>query len=69
MEDLTKGSQAMDWFWQINEAYARGRYSQARSLIQEMGEELPNYLPKESVTDNGRYSPYDRYQEIYNALY
>ena len=69
VEDLTKGSQAMDWFWQINEAYARGRYSQARSLIQEMGEELPNYLPKESVTDNGRYSPYDRYQEIYNALY
>ena len=69
VEDLTKGSQAMDWFWQINEAYASGRYSQARSLIQEMGEELPNYLPKESVTDNGRYSPYDRYQEIYNALY
>ena len=69
MEDLTKSSQAMDWFWQINEAYACGRYSQARSLIQEMGEELPNYLPKESVTDNGRYSPYDRYQEIYNALY
>ena len=69
VEDLTKSSQAMDWFWQINEAYACGRYSQARSLIQEMGEELPNYLPKESVTDNGRYSPYDRYQEIYNAFY
>ena len=27
------------------------------------------YLPKESVTDNGRFSPYDRYQEIYEALY
>lgn len=69
VDDLTKSTQALDWFWQINEAYSRSRYAQARSLIQEMGEELPNYLPKESVTDNGRYSPYDRYQEIYNALY
>lgn len=69
VEDLTKSSQAMDWFWQINEAYVRGRYSQARSLIQEMGEELPEYLPRESVTDNGRFSPYERYQEIYDILY
>lgn len=69
VDDLTKSTQALDWFWQINEAYSRGRYAQARSLIQEMGDELPNYLPKESVTDNGRYSPYDRYQEIYEALY
>lgn len=69
VDDLTKSTQALDWFWQINEAYSRGRYAQARSLIQKMGEELPNYLPKESVTDNGRYSPYDRYQEIYEALY
>lgn len=69
VDDLTKSTQALDWFWQINEAYTRGRYTQARSLIQEMGQDLPNYLPKESVTDNGRYSPYDRYQEIYEALY
>lgn len=69
VDNLTKSTQALDWFWQINEAYARGRYTQARSLIQEMGQDLPNYLPKESVTDNGRYSPYDRYQEIYEALY
>lgn len=68
-ETLTKRSQAMDWFWQINEAYVRGRYTLARSLIEEMGEELPQYLSKESVTDNGRFSPYDRYQEICDALY
>ena len=68
-EALTKASQALDWFWQINEAYTRGRYTQARSLIEDMGDELPQYLPKESVTDNGRFSPYDRYQEIYDALY
>ena len=68
-EDLTKSAEALDWFWQINEAYVRGRYTQARSLIEEMGQELPEYLPKESVTNNDRFSPYDRYQEIYEALY
>ncbi len=69
VEELSKASTALDWFWQINEAYVRGRYSLARSLIEEMGEELPQYLPKESATDNDRFSPYDRYQEIYEALY
>ena len=68
-EELTKSTQALDWFWQINEAYVRGRYTQARTLIEDMGEELPEYLPKESITDNDRFSPYDRYQEIYEALY
>ena len=66
---LTKATQALDWFWQIDEAYVRGRYTLARSLIEEMGQELPEYLPKESITDNDRFSPYDRYQEIYEALY
>ena len=68
-EELTKSAEALDWFWQINEAYVRGRYTQARTLIEDMGEELPEYLPKESITDNDRFSPYDRYQEIYEALY
>ena len=68
VEELSKASTALDWFWQINEAYVRGRYSLARSLIEEMGEELPQYLPKESATDNDRFSPADRYQEIYDAV-
>ena len=68
-EALTNSTQALDWFWQINEAYVRGRYSLARELIEEMGTELPQYLPKESATDNDRFSPYDRYQEIYEALF
>lgn len=67
-EVLTKSTQALDWFWQINEAYVRGRYSLARELIEEMGTELPQYLPQESATDNDRFSPYDRYQEIYEVL-
>ena len=65
-----KASQAMDWFWQIDEAYVLGRYSLCRELIQEIQDAgLVDYLPKESITDNGRFSPSGRYQEIYEALY
>ena len=65
-----KGLQAMDWFWQIDEAYARGRYALCRSLIESLDEaELTGYLPTESITDNGRFSPADRLAEIRNVLY
>lgn len=66
---LKRSTQALDWFWQINEAYVRGRSTLARQLIEQMGPELPQYLPTESITNNDRFSPYDRYQEIYDALY
>lgn len=63
-------AQAMDWFWQIDEAYVRGRYSLCRQLIESISEAgLVQLLPTESFTDNGRFSPYERYQEIYDALY
>lgn len=68
--DLERSTQALDWFWQINEAYVCNRYSLARELIEKLqSAELTDYLPKESITNNGRFSPYDRYQEIYEALY
>ena len=67
---LERTGQAMDWFWQIDQAYARGRYSLCRDLMENLEEAgLAVYLPRESITDNGRYSPYDRYQEIRDALY
>ena len=70
LSDQEKASQAMDWFWQIDEAYVRGRYSLCRDLMENLEEAgLAVYLPRESITDNGRYSPYDRYQEIRDALY
>ena len=70
LSDQEKASQAMDWFWQIDEAYVLRRYSLCRELIQEIQDAgLVDYLPKESVTDNGRFSPSGRYQEIYEALY
>ena len=67
---LQKSVQALDWFWQINEAYVRGRYTTARNLIAQLEESgFVQNLPRVSITDNGRFSPYDRYQEIYDALY
>jgi len=69
-EAKAKSIQAMDWFWQIDEAYVRGRYSLCRSLIQNLESAgLVDFLPKESTTANDRFSPYDRFQEIYQALY
>ena len=57
--------QAMDWFWQIDEAYVRGRYAQCGELIQDLEDaQLADWLPTESITDNGRFSPADRYLEI-----
>ena len=70
LEGKEKALRAMDWFWQIDEAYAKGRYSLCRSLIQNLQSAgLVDYLPRESTTDNDRFSPYDRYQEIYDRLY
>lgn len=70
VEAKEKSLQAMDWFWQIDEAYAKGRYSLCRSLIQNLQSAgLAEHLPKESATDNDRFSPYERYQEIYDNLY
>ena len=67
---LQKSVQALDWFWQINEAYVRGRYTTARNLIAQLEESgLVENLPRVSITENGRFSPYDRYQEIHDALY
>ena len=70
LDQQEKSVQAMDWFWQIDEAYVLGRYTLCRELIQELETAgLVSALPQESITDNGRFSPADRYQEIYDALY
>ena len=71
---LQKNQEAMDWFWQLNEAFVRGRYSLCREIITTMedvtnGSPLKDYLARESITGNGRFSPYDRYEEIREALY
>ena len=37
-DTLSKTSSALDWFWQIDEAYVRGRYSLCRQLITSLEE-------------------------------
>ena len=70
LTNARKGLQAMDWFWQIDEAYAKGKYALCRSLITSLDEaELTDYLPTESITDNGRFSPADRLAEIRGRVY
>ena len=64
--------QALDYFWQIDEAYTRGRYRLCRELIDKLEDPqtdpaagpLKDYLPAESTTDTGRFSPAERYAEI-----
>lgn len=69
-DQLDKTSRAMDWFWQIDEAYVRGKYSLCRSLIRSLEDAgLADSLPTESATDNGRFSPADRYQEICDKVF
>ena len=66
----TEAVEAMDYFWQIDEAYVRQRYTLCRQLIQELKEKgYEEALPSTKATDNDRFSPRDRYFEIYNALY
>ena len=70
IEAREKGLKAMDWFWQIDEAYVRGRYALCRELIESLdGAGLTESLPKESITENERFSPYDRLAEIREAVY
>ena len=60
---------AMDWFWQLNEAYAQRRYNDARDIIAAMEEaELAEFLPKQSATENESLSPFERYMEIKESL-
>lgn len=56
---------AMQYFWQINDAYVRGRTSLCKQLITALEEgNYQNDLSKENVTGTDRFSPYDRYMEI-----
>lgn len=61
---------AMDYFWQIDEAYVRGRYTLCRQLIQALKDSgYEGALPATKATDNDRFCPLDRYTEICDALY
>ncbi len=68
--DQEAAIKALDYFWQIDEAYVRQRYTLCRQLIQELKQSgYEGALPTTKATDNDRFSPAARYQEIYDALY
>lgn len=67
LEDQENALKAMDYFWQIDEAYALKRYGLCRTLIQEMGE-LSRYLPDWKATENERFTPLKRFEEIKQAV-
>ncbi len=68
-QDLEDTARVMDLFWQIDEAYVLNRETRCRELIRILESEgLAPALPTVSTTDNGRFSPYDRYAEICEAL-
>lgn len=63
-------TEAMQWFWQIESAYVQNRYATTRDLIKKFeAAGLKEYLSKNNITGTLRFSPYDRYEEIYKALY
>lgn len=67
---LAQDSQvALDWFWQLNEAYVLRQTDLAISIIETLeGENLAHLLPLASATDNKRFSPAHRYAEIQRDL-
>ncbi len=70
LESLTRQADAMQWFWQIDDYYARNYRSIARQLIQQFEDlGLKDALPTENTVPTNRFSPAARYQEIYDALY
>lgn len=61
--------QAMAWFWELNDAYVRGRLGTCRELIASMEEAgLVELLPAENITETDHLSPAARYQEIHDRV-
>ncbi len=69
-DGISRAVKAMDYFWQIDEAYVRQRYTLCKQLIQELrASGYEDALPTTKATNNDRFSPAERYKEIYDALY
>lgn len=69
IKDRDKEIEAMGWFWQLNDAYVRGRINQCKSLIASMKEAgVVDFLPKENTASPDFLSPADRYEEIHKRV-
>lgn len=63
------GIRAMDWFWQINEAYVKNDVALAKELVEQLeNANLQAFLPSENVSETERFSPAHRYAEIKQEL-
>lgn len=70
LDALLDETRAMQWFWQIESAYVKGRTEYAKELIEKFEETgLVSALSAENTTGTQRFSPAARYQEIYDALF
>lgn len=69
VEEQQNALAAMEYFWQIDEAYVRSRYTTCRELIAALEEAgLDTALPDWKATDTDRPSPAERYAAIKEAV-
>lgn len=69
LQSEEKVSLAMEWFWQLNDAYVRGRLAKCRELIASMEEAgLTELLPGSNSANEDYLSPAERYAEIHNRV-
>ena len=69
LQSMEQTVTAMSWFWQLNDAYVRGRLNQCRSLIASMEEAgVAELLPRENAASQDFLSPADRYAEIHGRV-
>lgn len=66
--DLERETEALEHLCLLERAYSQKKYNQCREIIQQMGEQLPNYLPPASALGEDQPSPAARYQEIYDKV-
>lgn len=65
IQNEEKVTLAMEWFWQLNDAYVRGRLKQCREMIATIEEsQLEKLLPTENSANENYLSPAERYAEI-----
>lgn len=65
IQDEKKVALAMEWFWQLNDAYVRGRLKQCKEMITAIEEaQLEKLLPAENSANENYLSPAERYAEI-----
>ena len=65
---LEQETEALEHLCRLERAYSQKKYNQCREIIQQMGEQLPNYLPPASALGEDQPSPAARYQEIYDKV-